>query len=85
MENRRLPIYALLGVPKIWRYDGYSLEFLALQNGGYVPIENSLSFPTLPAFIIVEYVQKRSPLGESKTLKDFREWMRANYSQQGEV
>jgi len=30
-------------------------------------------------------VQKRSPLGESKTLKDFREWMRANYSQQGEV
>ena len=45
-SDRRLPIYALLGVPEIWRYDGYSLEFLALQNGGYVPIENSLSFPT---------------------------------------
>jgi Uma2 family endonuclease len=84
-SDRRLPIYALLGVPEVWRYDGYSLEFLALQNGEYVPIEDSLSFPTLPAAIIVEYVQKRSLLGESKTLKDFRGWVRANYSQQEKV
>ncbi len=80
-SDRRLPIYALLGVPEVWRYDGYGLEFLALQNGEYVPIENSLSFPTLPAAIIVEYVQKRLLLGESKTLKEFRGWLRANYSQ----
>ena len=80
-SDRRLPIYALLGVPEVWRYDGYSLEFLALQNGGYVPIENSLSFPTLPAAIIVEYVQKRLLLGESKTLKEFRGWVKANYLQ----
>jgi Uma2 family endonuclease len=84
-SDRRLPIYALLGVPEVWRYDGYSLEFLALQNGEYIPIEDSLSFPTLPAAIIVEYVQKRSLSGESKTLKEFREWVKANYSQQGEV
>ncbi|WP_434685976.1 Uma2 family endonuclease [Pseudanabaena minima] len=84
-SDRRLPIYALLGVPEVWRYDGYSLEFLGLENGEYVPIENSLSFPTLPAAIIVEYVQKRSLLGESKTLKEFRAWVRANYSLQAEV
>ncbi|MCA6509710.1 MAG: Uma2 family endonuclease [Pseudanabaena sp. M109S1SP2A07QC] len=76
-SDRRLQIYALLGVPEVWRYDGYSLEFLALQNGGYVAIENSLSFPTLPAAIIVEYVQKRLLLGESKTLKEFRGWVKA--------
>jgi Uma2 family endonuclease len=76
-SDRRLPIYALLGVVEVWRYDGYSLEFLGLENGEYVPIENSLSFPTLPAAIIVEYVQKRLLLGESKTLKEFRGWVRA--------
>jgi Uma2 family endonuclease len=81
-SDRRLPIYALLDVPEVWRYDGYSLKFLALQNGEYVAIENSLSFPTLPAAIIVEYVQKRLLLGESKTLKEFRGWVRANYSRQ---
>ncbi len=66
-SDRRLPIYVLLGVPEVWRYDGYSLEFLALRNGEYVSIENSLSFLTLPIAIIGEYVQKRFILGESKT------------------
>ena len=80
-SDRRLPIYAMLGVPEVWRYDGCSLEFLALQNEEYIPIENSLSFTTLPAEIIVEYVQDRLILGESKTLKEFRAWVRANYSQ----
>jgi Uma2 family endonuclease len=78
-SDRRLPIYALLGVPEVWRYDGYSLEFLALQDGEYIAIEKSLSFPDLPAEIIVEYVQKRLTLGESGTLREFRKWVRANY------
>lgn len=77
-SDRRLPIYALLGVPEVWRYDGYSLEFLALQDGEYIAIEKSLSFPDLPAEIIVEYVQKRLTLGESGTLREFRKWVRAN-------
>ena len=78
-SDRRLPIYALLGVPEVWRYDGYSLEFLALENGEYQLIDKSLSFPDLPAAIIVEYVQKRLILGESGTLREFRKWVRANY------
>jgi Uma2 family endonuclease len=79
-SDRRLPIYARLGVPEVWRYDGYSLEFLSLENGEYTPIESSLSFPQLPAAIIVEYVQKRLTLGESKALREFRVWVRANVS-----
>jgi Uma2 family endonuclease len=75
-SHRRLPIYALLGVPEVWIYDGDRLEFLALQNQEYVPIDISLSFPLLPAAIIIEYLQKRLILGESKTLKDFRAWVR---------
>ena len=77
-SDRRLLIYALLAVPEVWRYDGYSLEFLALDNGAYQPIEKSLSFPDLPAAIIVEYVQKRLTLGESGTLREFRKWVREN-------
>jgi Uma2 family endonuclease len=77
-SDRRLPIYALLGVPEVWRYDGYWLEFLALKNGEYQLIDKSLSFPDLPAEIIIEYVQKRLTLGESGTLREFRKWVRAN-------
>ncbi|MDX2253905.1 MAG: Uma2 family endonuclease [Pseudanabaenaceae cyanobacterium bins.39] len=77
-SDRRLPIYALLNVPEVWRYDGYNLQFLVLENGEYQPIDKSLSFPNLPAEIIVEYVQKRLTLGESATLREFRKWVRAN-------
>jgi Uma2 family endonuclease len=79
-SDRRLPIYALLCVPEVWRYDGYVLEFLGLENGEYKPIEKSLAFPDLPAAIIVEYVQQRLILGESATLREFRKWIRANLS-----
>jgi Uma2 family endonuclease len=79
-SDRRLPIYALLGVPEVWRYDGYSLEFLALENGEYKLIEKSLAFPDLPAAIIVEYVQKRLTLGESEALREFRAWVKADIS-----
>jgi len=77
-SDRRLPIYALLGVPEVWRYDGYSLEFLALQNSEYIAIDQSLAFPDLPAEIVVEYVQKRLVLGESAALKEFRKWVQTN-------
>ncbi|PZV14755.1 MAG: hypothetical protein DCF20_12280 [Pseudanabaena sp.] len=77
-SDRRLPIYALLKVPKIWIYDGYRLEFLGLENGTYLKIEHSLSFPNLPATIVVEFVQKRCELGDRQALKEFRQWLRDN-------
>lgn len=79
-SDRRLPIYALLNIPEIWRYDGYNLEFLALENGEYIKIERSLSFPNLLAAIIVEFMQKRFQLGDRKALKEFRQWVRDHYA-----
>src|SRR5207248_8848460 len=44
----RQRVYAALGVPEMWRYDG-ELHVLHLQaNGEYVERERSLSFPFLP-------------------------------------
>ena len=74
-SDRRLPIYALLGIPEVWIYDGYNIKFLALENGGYLSIEQSLSFPVLSTAIVVEFMQKRFSLGERQTLKEFRQWV----------
>ncbi|MCY7332061.1 MAG: Uma2 family endonuclease [Pseudanabaena sp. CAN_BIN31] len=81
-SDRRLPIYALLGIPEIWLYDGYDLAFFALESGKYLPITKSLSFPHLPAAIIVEYLQRRLLIGETKILKEFREWVKNNHKKQ---
>jgi len=78
-SDRRLPIYALLGIPEVWIYDGYNIKFLALENGEYLSIEQSLSFPVLSTAIVVEFMQKRFSLGERQTLKEFRQWVRDNH------
>ncbi|AFY60726.1 Uma2 family endonuclease [Synechococcus sp. PCC 6312] len=75
----RLPIYASLGIPEVWRYDGKSLEYYHLEQETYVSRLVSLTFPQLPASVLVEFLQKRLVSGETRTLKQFRAWVQANY------
>lgn len=39
------PIYATLGVPELWRFDGTTVTFFVLQPGGYQPQPTSRVFP----------------------------------------
>lgn len=43
----RRAIYADLGVPEIWRFDGVTVTVLRLAGGKYVPVERSELFPEL--------------------------------------
>ncbi len=44
------PVYAALGVPELWRFDGTAVAFLVLQpRGVYHPQETSRAFPVLTA------------------------------------
>ena len=46
----RLPMFAVLGIPEIWRQASGSIQFLHLQpDGPYQPRDPSLAFPTLSA------------------------------------
>ena len=74
--NRR-EIYARLGVPELWRFDGTALQAFELDDAGaYKPIENSLVFPFLrvsdnQAFLLVDL-----PESETRTVRRFRDWLR---------
>ncbi len=74
----RLPIYASLGVPEVWRYDGKTLQYYHLEQGSYDPRGTSLTFPQLPASVLVEFLQKRLEIGETQTLREFRAWIKAH-------
>ncbi len=48
-EVAKLPIYAALGVPEIWRYDGRAVTYLArTADGQYAAVDRSPAFPDLP-------------------------------------
>lgn len=78
-SKRRLPIYASLGVPELWRFDGKTLKFYQLNNGIYTSVDRSPTFPWLPAEIVLEYLQKRLRLGEIEAIKAFKAWLRQVY------
>ncbi len=76
----RLGIYAALGVPEIWHYDGTTFKALVLASGGkYRRITKSRSFPTLPLTKFVRFVTDLGAADQTQLLKAFRQWL------QGEV
>ena len=76
----KFKIYAALGVPEIWRYDGRQAHFFSLAGEGYEKIQNSLAFPALAAADLTRYLEQRKTEGHSKTLRAFRQMLRARAS-----
>jgi Uma2 family endonuclease len=73
----RLPIYAALGVPEVWRYDGLNLVALSLgTDGEYRPTEMSLSFPFLRVEELNRFVRMWPQRAEFDVLDAFSQWLR---------
>jgi Uma2 family endonuclease len=72
----RLSIYAALGVPEVWRYDGQTLTILNWQNGEYLSQDRSIALPLLNAENLVRFLALRNTIGETKLVKQFRRWVK---------
>ena len=73
----KFPIYAAFGVPEIWRYDGKQAQIDRLVDQADVPSEASLSFPTLTAQAMTDFLEQSKTQGQSAALASFRKWFRA--------
>lgn len=70
-------IYQNLGVRELWRFEGGKLHIHALQNGKYVKVKFSPTFPNFPLVdAIPQYLSQVKAEGRNKTMKVFREWVR---------
>jgi Uma2 family endonuclease len=74
----REPIYAALGVPEIWRWDGTKFECLELVSDVYRPRTKSLAFPFLAPADLTRFIRMRSRTGETALIRKFRDWVRGN-------
>ena len=70
-------IYAALGVPEIWRYDGARAQFYQLVGSIYQTMEHSLAFPSLAAADLARFVELSKTEGQTAALAAFREEVRA--------
>ncbi len=74
---KRLPIYAGIGVPELWRWTGESFEILLLgEDGHYHPSESSRSLPLLPISGFSRFVARCYDVDELSLVKQFVAWVR---------
>lgn len=72
----RFSIYARLGVPEIWCYESGELKIYQLQNEGYIEVETSSVFPTLPVQELPTLIEQYRPQGRRAIHRAVREWAR---------
>ena len=73
----RIGIYAAIGVPEIWRFDGQSLRFCVLNScGTYVDQVTSLAFPKLCPSDLLPFLAFDHHQDETTCLHTFVKWFR---------
>jgi hypothetical protein len=73
----RQPIYAALGVPELWRFDGKKLSVLALQPDGRYHVQvGSLSFPFLPMAELEKFIARIRVENDTAVMRSFQQWVR---------
>ena len=73
----KLGIYAGIGVPEVWRFDGEDLTVRLLQvDGTYAVSPTSGSFPFLPMDEFVRFLQEYDSDEETRWGRSFRAWVR---------
>jgi Uma2 family endonuclease len=76
-SRSRFSIYAGLGVPEVWRYDGRQMSIHHLQQDEYAWAEASLAVPILTSSVLTESLAKVREEGQSHAIVAFDEWLSA--------
>lgn len=74
----KLPLYAGIRVPEVWRYEDAKLEILRLDSGSYRKSAESKCLAGIRADALTDLMQKRKSLRRTEWLKKIREAARKN-------
>ncbi len=73
----RLPIFAAMEVPEVWRSTGRSLQFLHLQEDGtYQARPFSRNFPALPVARVAQFLKEGRTADSTDWIPAFRAFVR---------
>jgi Uma2 family endonuclease len=71
----RLAIYAALGVPEVWRFDGEALHVHRLgRRGAYSAAKASKALPGLPPAVVERFLADAST-NDTAWAAEFRRWL----------
>jgi len=74
---RKLPIFAQMGVPEVWRCDGRRWSILTLEaSGEFVKQNESRALPGVTAEVIERFLDESFRVRRPEWLRSVREWAR---------
>ena len=76
----KLTLYASMGIPELWRFNGSVLRVYTLANEQYTEVQSSPTFAPIPVKEIPRFLQQAKTKGENATTRNFRIWMRQQIS-----
>jgi Uma2 family endonuclease len=80
----RMGIYAALGVPEVWRYDGRALSFHVLgPSGTYNVVANSQAMPPVASADLSGLLPLRGKLDENAVFRHFQSWAKQRFGSRG--
>jgi Uma2 family endonuclease len=80
----RLGIYAALGVPEVWRFDGEQFQVLLRRDDtGYDLAEASPTFPALPVAEVAGLLREVVALDDAAQERRLRAWVRKHAASRG--
>jgi Uma2 family endonuclease len=74
----KFPIYAALGVPEIWRYDGSQAYFYHLAGEQYIEMSHSQAFPFLTSIVLAQFIEQSKTEGQDAALDAAHAWARVH-------
>jgi Uma2 family endonuclease len=74
----KLEVYAGLGIPEVWCFDGLELEIFALQeNGTYLKVDRSIALPFIASTDLKRFLDLITEIKEHALLREVRMWAKS--------
>jgi Uma2 family endonuclease len=74
----KLPLFATLRIPEVWRYDNARVMVLKLKDEGYEEIAESTALPGVNSEALSQFVKENSQEQPTVWRRNVREWARKN-------
>lgn len=72
----KFPIFAQVGVPEVWRFDGNKLTIYELAGGDYLERDASVAFPAVTAADITGFIKESETMARPEWVRKLRAWAR---------
>ena len=72
----KFPVYAHIGVPEVWRYDGTRVVFFVLAGENYEAAEESRALPALTSAMATELLDASAEVKSTAWVHRVRQWVR---------